>query len=215
MNQVLLEVLESRVDRLAGRVTRIGVGLTLAGGLVLGLGVWTLNQGHEVNRARQWAIGLQAELDSLRAARRAADLRLARDAGRLAVLEGRVSRLSGGVRHAELNAVRAWISRLESRIDVNESRLAALGRRLEEGLAGVQDSLKASHARLEAAVGARFAAAQRARAELADRHAALDRRVEAAEQRDRRRVWRRAVSDALSVVGIGVVVPHVLDHAGR
>lgn len=201
MNQVLLEFLEGRVDRLAGRLTRFGVLLTLAGGLVLGLGVWNVNQTHEMNRARQRVIGLQASFDSLRAAYGAADLSSERAARRLAVLEGRVGRLSGGVRHSELIAARAWISRLESRIDANENRLSSLGQRLEEELEGVLDSLRASDARIEADVRERFAAAGRARAELAERHAGLGHRVDAAEQRDRRRTWRRAARDALSVVG--------------
>lgn len=161
MNQVPLEVLEGRVDRLAARLARFGVLLTLAGGLVLGLGVWNLNQTHELNRARQRAIGLNASFDSLRAAYGAADLRAERAGKRLGVLEERADRLSGGVRHSELIAARAWISRLESRIDSNEDRVSALGQRLEEGLEGVRDSLRASRAWLESDVRERFAVAGR------------------------------------------------------
>ena len=163
MSQGSTEAMETRLDRLRGRVSRLGVLLALGAGLVLGLGVWN------ESRERQWTIGLLRQIDSLRTAHRAMELRVAREADRVRDLETRVGRLAGGARQAELIAARAWMRRLESRIEGNEEQLAVLERRLGEGLEGVQDSLGASGGSPKAVGRDRLADADEAETEFTGR----------------------------------------------
>jgi type VI protein secretion system component VasK len=150
VNQVLLDVFEGRLDRIAGRVTTLAVMLTFLGGLVVALALWTVHLTRELDVRREEAVAMQAALDSLQVAHRAMDLGLTR----LDRLEQRTGRLGRSVRPSELLAVRGWVSRLEARIASNEEYLATLGARMDEPLRVSQDSIVSSPADSEAPIGA-------------------------------------------------------------
>ena len=184
MSDVMLEFLQGRLDRLSKSLSRFRVLLALSGGLILVLGARSWIQFQELNRADQESFALQAALDSLREAHRVTEARLVRQADHVAMLEGRLDRAPRGFRHAELIAVRAWIRRLEARIDGNGEHLGVLEHRLLEEITGVHDSSRASRSHIEATVAERLAAAEQARAELARGHSARarSRRPVAADQ---------------------------------
>lgn len=138
MNQEPRDLLESHPERIVTRVRLLGSALTLGIAILLGLGGWNLKQAQQLAWARDRDVELQETLDSLRAAHSALELRLQASFERVRVLESRMRRLDGGERNSELRAVRNWIRRLESNVEMQEGRLGTVEGRLEQNLWGAQ-----------------------------------------------------------------------------
>jgi hypothetical protein len=131
------------VDRLAQRVALLGTLLALTGGIVVGLGVWGLIQTRDLGTTMKRVSRLSARLDRLDAAQASGSRLEARSDKRLTQVEDRIRVMWGGVRRADVNAVRAWVARVERQVEDNASRLDSLSRGPARPQDAARDSLGA------------------------------------------------------------------------